>query len=193
MRTRRSGGPTALSGGYTVLEMTITLLFVSLILIIAMRMVLDAQARVAHSGQRNLDMSVDQAFAQLRIDIRGSRVFGLGYVPGEWQTQPLVLEGHFSGDVIVYEAVAGDLRRVIYEPDKLEPLSWRIVLQNVSYFRWRQSPLVPSATAELDILYQEVGPLTARSEGAGQVSAGGVQRQRVLMVRPRDVTGARWW
>lgn len=186
-------GPATRAPGYTVLEMVVTLLIVSVILLVAMRMVIDAQARLAHSGRRNLDMSVDQAFAQMRLDIRGCRIFGQGYATGLWQTQPLVLEGHFSGDVIVYEAVSGNLRRVIYRPDQLQPESWRVVLQNVRYFRWRGSPLVPNPMVELDILYEEVGPLTLRSEGAGQVAADGVQRQRTLMVRPRDAPGARWW
>lgn len=175
-----------------MLEMVVTLLLVSLILVLAMRMVLDAQARIAHSGRRALDMSIDQAFTQMRIDIRGCRVFGAGYVGGEWQTAPLTLEGHFSGDTIVYERHDDELRRVVYTPPSLDPVAWRPVAQNVRRFRWRENPLLPGNVLEIDLSYDDVGPLAKRS-AAGQQAAELRRQDRQILIRPRDVDGARWW
>ena len=63
--------------GFSLLEMLVASVLMLVALWIASELLLGAQASVAHSGQRQLDMSIDQAFDQLRYDARSSSDFGM--------------------------------------------------------------------------------------------------------------------
>ncbi len=192
MRARRCAG-------FTVLEMMVAMTVSLVAMAIAAELVLEAQRRIAHSGRRNLDMSVDLAFEQMRLDLRGSYGFvmpedGISGVFNDGEVEPLELRGHFSGKTIVYELVKRELRRVVYQGAGYTPESQRVVLQEVSLFRWRDRP--DAQVLEILISHRETADMT------GLVAAG--QRERLepkvrtvtMMIKQRDVlpiTGATSW
>ncbi len=169
-----------------MVAMTVTLVAMA----IAAELVLETQRRIAHSGRRNLDMSVDLAFEQLRVDVRGSHSFdipfGMSGVFNDGADEPLEINGHFSGKTIVYELVKRDLRRVVYKGASYTPESQRVVLKEVSLFRWRNHPRA-SEVLEVLISHEETADLT------GLVAAGQREvlepkvRTVTMMIKPRDV------
>lgn len=186
-------------GGFTVLEMMIALTISLVALAIATELILEAQRRLAHSGRRNIDMSVDLAFDQIRVDFRGSTGFFRPFKPGviyyDGATDPLTTVSHFSGDVVLYELVDGDLRRVVYDKTNLTPKHSRLVLQNVSRFRWRPLPQAQTAI-EVQLTYGETADLT-RLVAAGQRERLTPKRHVVKMILvPRGLEfldERAWW
>ena len=174
--------------------MTLTLVAMA----ITAELVLEAQRRLAHSGRTNLDMSMDLAFDQMGLDVRGSVSFDpTGQLPGiyaDGSTRPVVLNGHFSGDVVVYELVDTDLRRVVYDPKDLTPKGHRIVLQNVPSFRWRLHPETPG-TLEMEVTQDLAAEMTALVAAGQRESLAPRTKRTWLMVTPRGVGGlgaTRW-
>ena len=168
--------------GFTVLELMVAMTVSLVAMAIAAELVLEAQRRIAHSGRRNLDMSVDLAFEQIRLDLRGSYGFqmpvgGISGVFNDGEEEPLELKGHFSGKTIVYELVKRELRRVVYQGTGYTPESHRVVLKEVSLFRWRDHP--DAQVLEILISHEETADMT------GLVAAG---QREVLEPKVRTVT-----
>ncbi|MEM1181055.1 MAG: prepilin-type N-terminal cleavage/methylation domain-containing protein [Acidobacteriota bacterium] len=183
--------------GFSLVELLVASVLLLAALAIASRLVLDAQASIAHSGRRVLDMSVDQAFDQLRYDVRSSNAFLLpSGLDDLWvRDEPLQLSGHFSGESVTYELLDGELLRHSVPPGPGATTTTRPLLRNVRLFRYRTVDGTGRPSIEVEVTYSEAGPLTARA-GAGQASAGGVERVVGLVVTPRHVTQTDpvgWW
>lgn len=179
-----------ISRGFSVLELLVALTLTLVALGITSQLVLEAQRRLAYSGRSNLDGSVDLAYSQLRLDVRSSQSFDAVFgttLFADGSTQALTLNGHVSGDVIAYLLVDGDLRRLVYPSDGFNPKGQRIVLQNVTRFRWRGRSEA-TRLLEVEITQNMAGSMT-RLKAAGQREASdGRNITTRLLLRPRGVT-----
>ena len=176
--------------GFTVIEMMIAMTITLVAMAIATELILESQRRLAHSGRRNLDMSVDLAFDQLRLDVRSSTGFdippGMGGLYNDGSTTSLVIEGHYSGDTIAYELVDGDLRRLVYKGTDFNPASQRVVLKQVGVFRWRNHPQV-GQMLEVLISHEETAEMTGLVAGGQRERLEPAVRTVSMMLKPRDV------
>ena len=179
---------TAKAGGFTVLELLISFAILLTATLIAGRLMLEAQARMAHSARRALEPVADIALKQIRADVRAA-----ARVPAfdnEWSWEPLVLLGHPAGTV-TYERMGTDLVRTVDAGGASEPVE-RLVLQGVSIWRWRLSPGVPSPLVEIELGRREI-PRFALLAAAGQREAPNpVTRSRLLAISLRQAGRTGW-
>ncbi|MEM8996376.1 MAG: hypothetical protein AAGF23_16435, partial [Acidobacteriota bacterium] len=165
---------------------------------VASRLVLDAQASIAHSGRRFLDMSVDLAFDQLRHDVRSSDGFGIpAGMGGLWvRGERLTLVGHISGDTVIYELRDGELLRHSVPLQVGQPTATRPVLRDVRVFRYRSVPTTGRPSLEVEVTHFETAPLTARTSAGQAAAAPAAERVVGLILTPRYLDRndpVRWW
>lgn len=176
------------TAGFTLLELLVSFAILLVAMMIAGRLLLEAQARMAHSARQALEPVAAIALKQIRADVRAS-----GQVPAfdhEWNWQPLVLLGHPAGTVI-YERTGSDLVRTVDAGAGSEPAD-RLVMRAVSVWRWRLSPGAPLPLVEIELGQQEI-PRLALLAAAGQREAPIlVTRSHLIAVSPRQAGKSGW-
>lgn len=180
--------PKRICSGFTVLELLFSFVILLIAMMIAGRLLLEAQARMAHSARQALEPVAPIALKQIRADVRAS-----GRVPAfdnEWNWQPLVLLDHPAGTVS-YERNGTDLVRRVDVGGSSEPVE-RTVLGAVSIWRWRIAPSAPLPLVEIELGQREI-PRFALLAAAGQREAPiPITRSHLLTISPRQV-GRRGW
>ena len=170
--------------GTTLLELLVAFVVVSVALMIAGRLLLEAQSRTVFEAQRTLEPVADLAIDQLRADLRLAQGVERPLFGG-WERGPLELVGHPAGPV-VYDALGGRLVRRI-ELD--EGGGERPVLDRVTTFRWR---LAADGAVDVELAYRERHRLRALRAGGDWDGLEWVERRRVVRIVPRGSGGARW-
>ncbi len=188
LRRPASGVTKQHARGFTVLELLISFAILLIATMIAGRLLLEAQARMAHSARQALEPVTAIALKQIRADVRAS-----GKVPAfdrEWNWAPLVLLDHPAGTVI-YQRSGTDLVRIVDAGGGTEPVE-RIVMGSVSIWRWRLAPGVPLALVEIELGRREI-PRFALLAAAGQREAPiPVTRSHFLAISPRQSGRSGW-
>ncbi len=171
-----------------MLELLVSFAILLIATMIAGRLLLEAQARMAHSARQALQPVAAIALKQIRADVRAS-----GKVPAfgnEWNWEPLVLLGHPAGTV-TYGRAGSDLVRTVDTGAASEPVE-RIVMQAVSVWRWRLNPDVPLTLVEIELGQRQI-PRFALLAAAGQREAPiPVTHSHLLAVRPRQAGRTGW-
>ncbi len=181
MRRRRSAG-------FSVLELLVSFAILAIAMTIAGRLLLESQARMAHSARQALEPVAVLALKQIRADVRAA-----GRVPAgdfEWNWGPLVLLGHPAG-TMRYEKVGTDLVRTVV--GGTSGGGRRIVMREVSIWRWRLSRGAPLPLVEMELGHQEI-PRLGLLAAAGQREAPiPVIRSHRVAVSPRQAGGRSGW
>lgn len=173
--------------GFSLLEVVISVAILSIALLIASRLLLESQMRMAHSSRRALDPVGDVAVEQIRADVRaGAEVSPRDY---EWTWMPLEILGHPAGTVR-YEKVGSELVRRV-EGDTLE--GQRTLLTGVRVWRWRLRRDIPLPLVEIELGYQETARLGPLAAGGTREASAPVTRTQLISVSPRQAGGKRGW
>lgn len=178
------------AAGFTLLELVVALAVLALATMIASRLLLESQLRLAHAARRALDPAATIALEQVRADVRASA--GVPARDFEWSWEPLVLAGHPAGEVR-YRKLGADLVREIYAGGGALPSSERVVVRGVKVWRWRRLRGVPLPLVEIELGFREtprLGLLAAAGQRAAEVST---LRSRRVVVSPRQAGGKRGW
>ncbi len=186
MRRRAS----ASVAGFSVLELLVSFALLLLATMIAGRLLLESQARMAHSARQALEPVAEIALEQIRADVRAA-----GSVPArdyQWNWRPMILLGHPVGTVR-YERRGRDLvRRVIVQGDP-EAGGERTVMREVTIWRWRVRREAPLQLIEIELSHREIsrfGPLTGAGQREVQIPT---SRSHVIAVSPRRGGGRSGW
>ncbi len=171
-----------------MLELLVSFAILLVAATLAGGLMLEAQARMAHSARRALEPVTQIALKQIRADVRAA-----GDVPAFdrlWSWDPLVLFDHPAGTV-TYERVGTDLVRTVDAGDGAEP-GERVVLRAVSIWRWRLSPSAPLPMVEIELGRREI-PRLALLAAAGQREAPvAVTRSHLLSISLRQAGKTGW-
>lgn len=183
---RRWRDPQATAAGFTVLELLVSFTILVAAMTLAGRLLLESQARMAHSARRALEPALEIALKQLRADVRAAaRVPALDHA---WSWEPLILIGHPAGTV-TYERLDGDLVRSVGGGPEA---GRRAVMRSVSVWRWRLAPDAPLPLVEIELGHREI-PRFALLAAAGQREAPiPVTRSHLLAVSPRQAGRTGW-
>ncbi len=169
--------------GFTVLELLVSFAILALAMTLAGRLLLESQARLSHSARQALEPVATIALKQIRADVRAA-----GRVPAtdhEWSWQPLTLLDHPAGTVR-YEKDGTDLVRILGGGQ-------RIIMRQVTIWRWRRARGVPLPLIEIELGYRQV-PRLALLAAAGQREAPiPVTRSLRIAVSPRQAGGRSGW
>ncbi len=165
-----------------LLELLISFAILLIAMTLAGRLLLESQARMAHSARRALEPAAQLALKQIRADVRAAA--GVGSPDHLWSWQPLVLVGHPAG-AVVYRRSGSELVREVGG-------GRRPVMRSVSVFRWRLSQGAPRPLVEIELSHQEI-PRFALLAAAGQREAPiPVTRSHLLAVNPRRSARNGW-
>ena len=168
--------------GFTVLELVISFAVLFVAMTLASRLLLESQARMAHSARQALEPAAQLALKQIRADVRAAA--GVATPDDLWSWQPLVLVGHPAGTV-VYRRAGDELVREVGGGQ-------RSVLRAVSVFRWRLARSAPLPLVEIELGHREV-PRFALLTSAGQREAPiPTTRSHLLAVAPRRSARSGW-
>lgn len=171
--------------GTTLLELLVVFAISSTALLLAGRLLLEAQSRSVHEARRTLEPVADLAIDQLRADLR----LADGVVKplfGGWERGPLVLVGHPAGR-LSYDKLGERLLRRVERDGEL--VGERPVLENVTTWRWR---LRGDGAVDVELGYRELGRLRTLRQGGDWQEETWVDRHRTLRVMPRGSGEARW-
>lgn len=146
-------------------------------LLLASRLLLEAQSRLAHEGKRQVEPLGQVAAEQLQADLRMATGVGPSLLPG-WNHQELVLRGHPAGRVTYLRDGTRLVRRLQAED--------RQVLDQVSIFRWRP---VADGTVEVEFAFRRAGRLRSLTAGGAWTGEMIDQERRRLRVLPRGGDG----
>ena len=189
-RTERAGRERRGGRGFSVLEILVAMTLTLLIMAITTDLILQSQHRLAHSGRADLDGSVELALSQIRLDVHSSTGFDSpllgGGVYADGSTEPLYLNGHTSGDLIVVSLVDGELLRLVYPAKGWDAKARRTLLQGVSRFAWRRHPDAPGLL-EVSLTYRPTADLTALESAGTRERRVGKTAQRTVMLTTRAV------
>jgi type II secretory pathway component PulJ len=170
--------------GFSLLELMFAFLISLTALLLASRLLLEAESRMAHAARQALDPVGEITRQQLRADLRAASGARVPITPG-WSRNPLVLDGHPAGRVR-YEKDGSELVRRVDAGGG--PPVRRVVLQAVTTFRWR----LADGSVEIDLGHRVTPRL-------GRLAAGGVreaplpsEERRRFRVTPRGQGGRRW-
>lgn len=168
-----------------MLELLVVFAVSATALLLAGRLLLEAQSRATHEARRTLEPVAELAVDQLRADLRlaGGVVKPLF---GGWERGPLVLIGHPAGRLSYTKLGERLLRRI--ERDG-EVVGERPLLEPVTAWRWR---LRADGSVDIELDYRQLGRLRALHAGGDWRDATWVEHRRVLRVLPRGNGGARW-
>ncbi len=171
------------SAGFSVLELLISFAILAIAMTIASRLLLESQARMAHSARKAAEPVATLALKQVRADVRAA-----GRVPAtdfEWSWGPLVLLDHPAGTVS-YEKTGSELVRSLGGER-------RIVLKGVSIWRWRLARGAPLPLVEIELGHREI-PRLGLLAAAGQREAPiPMTRSYRVAVSPRQAGGRSGW
>jgi type II secretory pathway pseudopilin PulG len=171
------------AGGFSVFELLVSFAILLVAMAIAGRLLLEAQARMAHSARQALEPAAQLALKQIRADVRAAS--GVAATDNEWSWQPMVLVGHPMGTV-VYERLGDELVR------KVGGGGARSVMRSVSVFRWRLSRSAPLPLVEIELGHREI-PRFGLLAAAGQREAPiPVTRSHLLAINPRQSARNGW-
>ncbi len=177
------------SGGFSLIEMMVSLLLLSIAMSIAARLMLESQLRLAHSAEQALDPESTLALKLLRADIRASAAVTAR--DSEWSWDPLSLVGHPNG-ALRYQKVGTDLIRRIGATDG-RLASERIVLRDVTVWRWRIDPTARLQLVEIELGHRETPRLGSFSAGGERVANVPITRRHRVSVSPRRAGGKDLW
>ncbi len=176
------------AAGFSLLELLVSFTILMLAMMIAGRLLLESQARLAHSARQALEPVATIALKQIRADVRAA-----GRVPStdfEWTWGPMTLLDHPAGTVR-YEKTGTDLVRVV--GGGAAGGGRRIVMHAVSIWRWRLSRGAPLPLVEIELGHREI-PRLALLAAAGQREAPiPVTRSYRVAVSPRQAGGRSGW
>lgn len=175
--------------GFSLLELLIVMVISGVALLLASRLFLEAQSRLAHEGKRQTEPVGQLAAEQLQADVRMSSGIEATLVSG-WLSRELVLLGHPAGRVSYLREGNQLVRRVERQRQggKVEG-GQRVILDDLTTFRWRP---VPGGMVDVEMSFRRTGRLRGMAAGGnwtGEVSDRETRRLRVL---PRGGGGGRW-
>ncbi len=174
--------------GFTVLELLVSFAILALAMTLAGRLLLESQARLSHSARQAVEPVATIALKQIRADVRAA-----GRVPAtdnQWSWQPLTLLDHPAGTVR-YEKDGSDLVRILDSGTSGD--SQRIIMRQVTIWRWRRARGVPLPLVEIELGHREI-PRLALLAAAGQREAPiPVTRSLRIAVSPRQAGGRSGW
>ncbi len=170
--------------GFTVLEMVFSLAILSLALLMASRLLLAAQSRLAHAAEQLIEPAGTTATVQLRADLRAASSFARPLIPG-WSLDALVLFGHPAG-LVSYEKIDGELIRKVTDGEGT--VSERLILQQVTAWRWRAQ----GRSVEIDLRYRRLGQLRQQMASGRWQNPALPETRRLLRVTPRAGGSQRW-
>lgn len=176
------------SSGFTVLELLVSFAILMVAMMIAGRLLLEAQSRMAHSARKALEPVAPIALKQIRADVRAC-----SQVPAfdrQWNWEPLVLLGHPAGTV-TYERVGSDLVRRVDAGAGSEPAE-RLMMSAVSIWRWRLSPNAPLPLIEIELGQREIPRLTLLAAAGQREAPISVTRSHLIAVNPRQSGRTGW-
>lgn len=188
MKRRR---PLAVRGqaGFSLLELLIVMVISGVALLLATRLFLEAQSRLAHEGKRQTEPVGQLAAEQLQADVRMSGGVEVTLIPG-WLSRELVLLGHPAGRVSYLREGNQLVRRVERQRQGGQvERGQRVVLDDLTVFRWRPGP---GGSVDVELAFRRTGRLRGMAAGGnwtGDVSNRETRRLRVL---PRGGGGGRW-
>ncbi len=170
------------AAGFSLLELLVSFTILMLAMMIAGRLLLESQARLAHSARQAMEPVATIALKQIRADVRAA-----GRVPAtdfEWSWRPLVLLDHPAGTVR-YEKAGTDLVRSLGD-------GRRIVMREVTIWRWRLSRDAPLPLVEIELGHRVI-PRLALLAAAGQREAPIlVTRSHLVAASPRQAGRTGW-
>ncbi len=158
-------------------------------LMLASRLLLEAQGRLVHEGKRQTDPVGQLAVEQLQADLRMASGVEASLLAG-WSSLDLVLRGHAAGEVSFVRQDRQLWRRLRRQKkDGTYKVGERLILDQLTVFRWRQ---LSDGSIDLELGFRRTGRLrrlTASGLWADEVVEGELRRLRVV---PRGGGGARW-
>ncbi len=170
--------------GFSLLELLFAFVISLTALLLAGRLLLEAEIRMAHAARQALDPVGEIARRQLSADLRACA--GVRGTAFGWSRDPLVLDQHPAG-AMRYLKTGNELVREV-DPAGSGPQARRVVLQAVTTFRWRRR----GGSIEVDLGYRVTPRL-------GRLVAGGVREaplpaedRRLWWVTPRGNGGRQW-
>lgn len=178
------------AAGFTVLEMLVSFVVLAVAMTIASSLLLESQRRLAHSARRALEPTAAIALDQIRADVRASR--GILASDFEWTWDPLVLSGHPAGTVR-YEKRGAELVRRIFDRYGTPQGSGRVILLEVTVWRWRLDRTAPLPLAEIELGHRETPPLGRLAAGGQREAPISLNRSHLISVSPRQAGGKRGW
>lgn len=174
------------SRGFSILEMLVSFAILTVAMLIASRLLLESQMRMAHAARRVFDPVASLALRQIRADVRmAANVVASDF---EWTWDPLVLTGHPIGTVR-YEKAGTDLVRKITG----QPGGGRVVLQQVTVWRWRLDRATRSPLVTIELGYHETPRLGLLTSGGQREAAILLSRKHRVAVSPRQARTKRGW
>ncbi len=172
--------------GFTILEILVSFVILSTAMLIASRLLVESQVRMAHSARKATDPVAFIALKQIRADVRMASAIG---GPGSgWTWDPLVLGGHPAG-IVRYEKIGSDLVRKLQGG---EEDAARIVMHSVAVWRWRVSPEAPLDYVEIELGYRETPRLGLLTSGGVREAIPSLKTLRIA-VSPRQARDRRGW
>lgn len=176
-------------GGFSLLELLIVMVISGVALMLASRLFLEAQSRLAHEGKRQAEPVGQLAAEQLQADIRMADGVEATLFPG-WLSRELVLLGHPAGRVSYLREGDQLVRRVERQRrDGTVDRGQRVILDDLTVFRWRPAP---GGMVDVELSFRRTGRLRGLAAGGnwtGEVTDRETRRLRVL---PRGGGGGRW-
>lgn len=176
-------------GGFSLLELLIVMLISAVALLLASRLLLEAQGRLVHEGKRQAEPIGQLAVEQLQADLRMASGVEASLLTG-WSSLDLVLRGHAAGEVSFVQQDQQLWRRLRRQnKDGTFEVGQRLILDQLTAFRWRR---LSDGSIDLQLGFRRTGRLrglTASGRWTDEVVNEELRRLRVV---PRGGGGARW-
>ena len=160
--------------GFSLLELVFAFLIAATALVLAARLLLEAESRMAHAARRALDPAAEIVRQQLRADLMAAAGVRRPSTSG-WSWDPLVLDRHPAGRMRYLK----EGRELVCEVTSgAGAPARRTVLRAVTTFRWR----LRDGSVEVDLGHRVTPRL-------GRLAAGGVREAPIPVEERRADAG----